>query len=918
MTSGNVDNGKEEVSLATKQEIVQPTLGESTRSPEEELADLQVAVERATMENEELTASLKARYVDLIKNVGNSSPLFTEILTAKRDFDARFPKRKTETKPEYKDKTPEEILSIRTDLPEQERQNFIDNFDQLPIDVRQKYHKRLVETLKNPDLVGTITALRGATFEMSRWVVISHQGLETLDTSHGGATIKVDFMGFGKASKEPKIDEELGPTHPYKGSPIEIDVPIARDGKMFVYETKKYTRMAYGSENGSRNQMLKYQAAIEQGKINGATVEVSGRIDRQFLQWVMGERAGDFGAVPQVEVIYSYQLPSGKEYRFVLKRAQGNAGLKFTNEERYDETDIKIVRAIQQSVANKGIIDVICDVNISPEEASDELKPHLDNPKGISDLAVFDEYEELRRLVTTRKFNEIYEQSLVNKDNRKSAINPEFANATFIRKLVEEFQDFLAQNPTIAAVKSAYILKPEQTALAVERTMTTVNKIATFESARLASEDEVLKREERAKMGYTGKVEGVTLDVDHIMMDAIYSIVKEGFEEALAKKAIGEQNFSLFFTPHPTREGIWVFNFTSQAEFDAQLEVDPILKQAYDKMSRGKKDHLAKIFKESEFVRSYDWPERFQEAERLPEMLEGQDRRYQEIQISDPTNLDNPTIRQADTNDVAIRKTEYIILKENIKRAKEYIAGGKREGQEKRNIARIEAELTALKDESDIKTKALQKTAEVQGREIQARIGPLLAERKRLEKTNAPAEEIASITVQINELNEQRSVLFNELRALSAENQLREQALYEQLENLYKKIIPPTEWGTFAQRIVQRIDQNIIKFIYAVTADGNVIVQEEIIRGDVSGRAAHSELAQGRNTYGAGELAFENRGNDWVLIEINNGSGHYRPDATTTLPYVKNLLAQKGINVSQVELVNSILRGAPLKDASAF
>lgn len=911
-------NNEGEVPITTEQEPVKPKLVESTKSPEEELAELQIAVENAEAENEELTAALRARYVDLIKKAGNGTPLFAEILRAKKTFDTKFPQKRKEVKPEYKDKTPEEILSIRTDLPEQERQIFIDYFNQLPTEVRKKYHKRLVETLKNPDLVSTITALRGATFEMSRWVVISKQGLEKLDPSHGGATIKVDFVGYRQAKNGDKIDMESGPTHSHKSSPIEIDVPVMRDGKMLVYETKKYTRMAYGSENGSRNQMLKYQAAIEQGKIAGATVEVSGRVDRNFLQWVMGEGVGDFGAVPQVEMIYSYQLPSGKEYRFVLKRGQGKEGLKFTNEERYDETDIKIVRAIQQSVADKRIVGLICDVNISPDEASEGLKPHLDNPKGITDLAVFDEYDELRRVVTNRKLNEIYEKSLVNKDNRKGALNPEFANPTFVRKLVEEFQDFLTQNPAIAAVKSAYVLKPEQIGLAVERTMAALEKVAAFEKARLASGDEVQKKEERARMGYTGRVEGVTLDVDHVMMDAIYSIVKEGFEETLAKKAVGDQNLSLFFTPHPTREGIWVFKFKSQAEFDAQLVSDPVLKQAYDKMPRNKKDSLAKTFKESEFVRSYDWPERFQEATRLPEMLDGQDRRYQELQISDPRNPDNPVIRQADTNDVAIRKTEYLILKENIKRAREYVKGSKRESQEKRNIAKIEAQLTALEAESDTKTKALQKIAEERGREIQAKIGPLLGERKRLEKAHAPMTEITAIATQIDELNRQRSALFNEIRVLSGENQMKEQALYEELERLYKKIIPTAEWNAFAQSIIKRTDQNIIKFIYAATADGQVMVQEEIIRGDVSGRAAHSELAQGRNTYGAGELAFEKRGNNWVLVEINNGSGHYRPDAATTLPYIKNLLAQKGLDVSQVELVNSILRGAPLKDASAF
>jgi hypothetical protein len=96
--------------------------------------------------------------------------------------------------------------------------------------------------------------------------------------------------------------------------------------------------------------------------------------------------------------------------------------------------------------------------------------------------------------------------------------------------------------------------------------------------------------------------------------------------------------------------------------------------------------------------------------------------------------------------------------------------------------------------------------------------------------------------------------------------------------------------------------------------DGEIVVGEEIIRGDVSGRAAHSELAQGRNVYGAGELAFtKSKDGQWTLSEINNGSGHYRP-SVLTLPYVKNLLKSRGIDTSTVELRDTLLRGTPPPD----
>ena len=134
----------------------------------------------------------------------------------------------------------------------------------------------------------------------------------------------------------------------------------------------------------------------------------------------------------------------------------------------------------------------------------------------------------------------------------------------------------------------------------------------------------------------------------------------------------------------------------------------------------------------------------------------------------------------------------------------------------------------------------------------------------------------------------------------------------EELANLYKETIGgDKEWDRIAKRISENIDQNIIKFIYAVDSSGEIIVGEEIIRGDVSGRAAHSELAQGRNVYGAGELAFtKDNDGQWILTEINNGSGHYRP-SVLTLSYVKNLLKSKGIGTDRVELRDTLLRGTP-------
>ena len=109
----------------------------------------------------------------------------------------------------------------------------------------------------------------------------------------------------------------------------------------------------------------------------------------------------------------------------------------------------------------------------------------------------------------------------------------------------------------------------------------------------------------------------------------------------------------------------------------------------------------------------------------------------------------------------------------------------------------------------------------------------------------------------------------------------------------------------------------LAKFAYVATSDGETIADEEVIRGGTTtGRAAHSELAQGRNVYGAGENVFSKTSDgNWVLTEINNGSGHYRPSASV-LPYVKNLIASKGVDTTFARTRDAIMRGTPLVDVT--
>ncbi len=125
--------------------------------------------------------------------------------------------------------------------------------------------------------------------------------------------------------------------------------------------------------------------------MSGASVEIQGRLDYQFMVWAIGEDISTEGAVPDVEIIYNIPLPSGHEYRFVLKRGKGE-GLKFENDDfYYTEEDVLVIRGLAQSVRDKSITSLIQDVNIKPEDDPQGLleQEHIDNPENITDPDVF-------------------------------------------------------------------------------------------------------------------------------------------------------------------------------------------------------------------------------------------------------------------------------------------------------------------------------------------------------------------------------------------------------------------------------------------------------------------------------------------------------------------------------------------------
>lgn len=854
-----------------------PPTDEEQKEPgvEEKLAQLDEQSAVADAEDKTIIASLTKQYGLLLVGLPSKDPLRERILAAKKFLQERARKAVQPENTAPKQIILDERIKDQKIIPVKDKEAFLVCFAKLPPQFQAKYSERLTTVLKARDEASVVTALRGATFEMSRIITLIEQGLETVDLAQVPKKITLNYLGYDKSDAP---DTTVGPTREVKDAGIELDVPMMRDGMPYVYETKSYPRKQYGIDSQAKNQLLKYQAAIDQGLVSGVTVEVRGRLDHQFLDWAIGAKLDDPGNAPSVEIIYTVDLPSGKEYRFVLKRSKDRSGLTFKNPANYDANDHLAIAGIQQSLADKSIIGLMTETAVKPEEASDALRPLLNSPAEINTRELFDEYDNLRTKALAEAL--LAKRVIINKENKKSSVS-EYATPEYIERIIREYLDYLAQNPEFAKVKAAYVIPQENIQVAIEQTIATLMKIAEYEKARVVAPESAGAVATRILMGYRGRPEGVALDIEHIMLDTLYSLNKDGIEAEMATKALDKQSIALFLVPSSANPSKYAVSYKSFAQFQEALALpeNDKLRLAYEKMSRRQKDALLKLYKEAEFVRSYTWPERFSTVEKIPEMLKGQDRRYMELQIFDP--VDGTVFRQTDTTEDKIDDAKNTMLKENIERARKRIAGTKHESANKHPIAALEKKLKTMEVERDERIKIAQKEA---------------------------AKNIKTMG----------SAAFDGVKKISLEYREKTREFYEQLEALYQQVIPKEEWRGLAKRVTKVLDQNIVKFIYATTAEGEVIVQEEVLRGDVSGRAAHSELAQGRNTYGAGELAFTKINDQWVLTEINNGSGHYRPDAETTLAYVRNLVQSKGIDVSRAELTDSILRGLALKDASAF
>ncbi|MEI7512527.1 MAG: hypothetical protein WCK01_03650 [Candidatus Uhrbacteria bacterium] len=230
---------------------------EQPASSVEALDRLKGQAELLQRENAEAASSLLEQYVVLIKSLDKSSALFREVLAAKNELSTKirqWEKERAQVAVEEAALVTRELdprLDDETIVPERDRSAFRTAYEALPEPFKERFAKRLEAVFKNPDEVTVVTALGGAIFEMSRINSVYLQGLETVNTNPQ-ENLAITYRGH-KPKKGETVDYSLAPRDTIKDAPIQIDVPIVRDGKPFVYETKSYPRREFGADVQNRN-----------------------------------------------------------------------------------------------------------------------------------------------------------------------------------------------------------------------------------------------------------------------------------------------------------------------------------------------------------------------------------------------------------------------------------------------------------------------------------------------------------------------------------------------------------------------------------------------------------------------------------------------------------------------------------------
>jgi hypothetical protein len=252
-------------------------------------------------------------------------------------------------------------------------------------------------------------------------------------------------------------------------------------------------------------------------------------------------------------------------------------------------------------------------------------------------------------------------------------------------------------------------------------------------------------------------------------------------------------------------------------------------------------------------------PQRFMDIDHVLQMLdERAESEYKIIRIFDPQATDKKKRRiiKENVDEDSIRGDYITLARENNKRIAQYL---------------------------DDAANGLVKLNPDEKRRLKAKRALILSAQRDIALNSRAKAEAARNISSLKKSGEK--ITSNHPEMLKMEN-LKAEAhdLQDNLFAAYEGILSPSKENSLICRAFVE-EKNIIKVIYTIDYKGQMTFEEEKAskfnrRGQ---RASHSELAGGCNVFAAGEIIFSKAegAKTWDILEINNGSGHYRPPPKT-------------------------------------
>ncbi|MCI5066453.1 hypothetical protein MRY87_12080 [bacterium] len=274
----------------------------------------------------------------------------------------------------------------------------------------------------------------------------------------------------------------------------------------------------YGKCQCTRAFLEERQGLIDSGTIRGYTLELSGRVDADFLHWAMGNERYPLGPIPDVEIIYRITLPSGLPFSVALKMARTYSQMTPNPIAEYGDEDRAVVDGFANFFSqseNRRSLSVF-EGDFDPE--------HITSPQRFEEAHI--------------RWKEAFLDQLVTAPEALQEVLREYSFTTYaefeehclnrLREIPDE-QDFLKREFLVLSEQEIEQMKGHYLPLLYRKHQE--------EEERVQRERADGTAERRVAEGYVGPEGGIPLRLMYQLMDCIVDIrKKESFRLKRAKK----------------------------------------------------------------------------------------------------------------------------------------------------------------------------------------------------------------------------------------------------------------------------------------------------------------------------------------------------------------------------------------------